>query len=332
MHPGCMAPVILFLVGGQNAGKSHFGRLICRYVLKGVVRNSTNKNSLSQIDTVPLDLSSNPLEFLRNITGNSVVAQIGEMTGFSRGEMTKIKDFVTRTSDPLHYKFEGTVIQPRQWIAIMDGNEYRGVHRDMTGNRRFAPYFVGQTEDQDGQPTWDENFQVDFSNFEHDFFQVMAEARREYDRIGERGYVDFVGEVVKEVREFNYGEMQANRGTARNTAIEAHLSATIETLIHEDKFWMKRKGKQYPAGASVTLSDFDRYFLRQSNEAVNQDQLKTAMSALGAIYVQNIGGNRPGYLFAGKNIQDLSKEFVVNKAEGDEPVDESELGASGEGF
>ncbi|MDR5751137.1 MULTISPECIES: VapE domain-containing protein [unclassified Caballeronia] len=106
--PGCLAPIVISLFGAQNAGKSRFSNEIVRTVLEDREKSS-----------IQLDLGgkkAQKLDFLREITGNSIIANIGEMTGFNRGDLNDIKDFVSRTSDPMHYKYEGHFDQQRQWV------------------------------------------------------------------------------------------------------------------------------------------------------------------------------------------------------------------------
>lgn len=217
MNPGCLAPIVLSLFGAQNAGKSRFSNEICR-----VVMNDKNASS------VQLDLSSNSLEFLREITGNSVVANIGEMTGFTRGDLNKIKDFVTRTSDKMHYKYEGHFEQLRQWVSVLDGNKYEGLQRDDTGNRRFYPMFLGQLPDKDGQPAWAEDFEVDYTDFEALFMQCMAECRAWMASKGMKAYDAYVRATAKRVFEFSISEMKGDRGTIRDDNMDVFLKPALK--------------------------------------------------------------------------------------------------------
>ncbi|MFP3835762.1 VapE domain-containing protein, partial [Chryseobacterium sp. SIMBA_028] len=74
MQPGCVAPVVLSLFGTQNCGKSWFGTRLTRIIMQD-----------EKADSVQLDLGSDKVNFLREVTGNSIVAAVGEMTGFNRG-------------------------------------------------------------------------------------------------------------------------------------------------------------------------------------------------------------------------------------------------------
>lgn len=288
--PGCLAPIVPFLVGGQNAGKSHFGRLICQYVLND-----------KDADTVSLDLSADRNDFLREITGASVIASIGEMSGFNKGEMTRIKDFVTKTSDSMHFKYFGNIQKPRAWVMLMDGNEYSGLQRDSSGNRRFAPLFVAQAEDdENGQPQWDKEFKADFSNFEADFFQVMAEARSEYDRLGMRGYIEFVNGVVSDVKKFNHDERAAGRGTIRDEHIEQSFGYIL-SKCNFIEYIPKTIG--LPAGVRVSAGEFASKWKSFATGPLNPRSVKEKMEQLGARHVKVNG--MMCYAFDGKTKKDI---------------------------
>ncbi|QOV06282.1 helicase [Burkholderia phage Maja] len=278
MHPGSYAPLVVFLIGGQNAGKSHFGRLICQYVLN-------DKNA----DSMPLDLSANKNEFLREITGQSVVAQIGEMTGFTKGDLNKIKDFITRTSDNLNYKFEGNIQQARQWVCLMDGNSYDGLNRDDTGNRRFYPVFAAQLPDEGGQPQWDKDFQADFSNFEADFWQVMAEARQFYESMGTRKYIEFVNGVVREVQTFNHEEMRMDRGTIRDDKLDLHLLPALRRVKMKQFHSRKEKSAK---GMVFDPSDLVQKLMLMFRLDVNFKHLEPKLTALGFEKITGSGNRR----------------------------------------
>ncbi|WLW40914.1 hypothetical protein GNAINCEL_00132 [Serratia phage KKP 3709] len=134
---------------------------------------------------------------MRKITGKSIIANVGEMVGFKKADINRIKDFVTQATDEFDFKFEDSITKPRQWITIMDGNSYDGLQRDDTGNRRFYPMFVGQVPDENGQPTWlgkpetsvhHEQFSVDYTGFEEKIWLIMGECRAWMKEHGANGY------------------------------------------------------------------------------------------------------------------------------------------------
>jgi Virulence-associated protein E len=219
-EPGCMAPMVLSLFGAQDVGKSYFSKLICRVLLDS-----------KQAAPVQLDMGADKINFLRSITGTAIVANIGEMTGFSRTDLNDIKQFITSTSDDMHQKFEGHFTQQRQWIAIMDGNKYEGLQRDDTGNRRFYPMFVGQEEDRFGQPSWSEDFKADFTGFESDLWQLMAECRVWLEENGGmEGYNAYVDKTSRAVKEFSQDEMKKGRGAVVDYTLDTYLVPALSDL------------------------------------------------------------------------------------------------------
>lgn len=281
MMPGSLAPMVLSLFGVQDCGKSYFGKLICR-VLTGN----------EEADTVQLNMDGEKLEFLREITGQSVIASVGEMTGFTRGDLNKIKDFITRTSDKMHYKFEGTFDQQRQFIIMMDGNKYEGLQRDDTGNRRLYPMFCGQLPDALGQPAWRSDFAADFTGFADDLWQIMAEAAVWFEDNGEEGYNAFVRSVSKQVFAFSQSEMAGDRGTIRDDNMDTYL---VPTLKDCPKFLYKRHNRDACVG--IRLNDFKKYFMDTHRHVKpNWKHLKNKLMSLGGIEHVFTGGY-PGYLF-----------------------------------
>ncbi|QFG06912.1 hypothetical protein O157vBn_00076 [Escherichia phage vB_Eco4M-7n] len=222
-NPGCQAPISIALIGGQNAGKSYFSKLLCEAIMND--RHAT---------PIPLNLAAqnfNP--FLRAITGRSIIANVGEMTGFKKADIENMKAFLTKTEDDLDFKFEDTQVKPRQWIAIMDGNEYAGMQRDDTGNRRVYPIFVGQLADKDGQPNWSKDFQADLSTLKEDVWQLMAECAAWMEKHGEAGYNAFVGETSRMLTEFSKNEMERARGVIRDEMVDNDLVEVVITAPYD---------------------------------------------------------------------------------------------------
>lgn len=294
MMPGSLAPMVLSLFGTQDCGKSYFGKLICR-ILTGN----------GEADTVQLDLNADKLTFLREITGNSIVASVGEMTGFTRGDLNKIKDFITRTSDKMDYKFEGHFDQQRQFVIMMDGNKYEGLQRDDTGNRRLYPMFCGQVPDYLGQPAWRSDFAADFTGFESDLWNIMAECAAWFETHGEEGYTLFVRSVVKQVFEFSRKEMAGDRGTIRDDVMDVYLVPMLKTC---PKFEWKRHNA--PKCVGIKTGEFKKHFMdQQRNVKVNWKHLKNKLEALGAVEHAFTGGYA-GYLFPKfENIEDFESRI-----------------------
>jgi hypothetical protein len=311
MMPGSLAPMVLSLFGTQDCGKSYFGKLICR-VLTGN----------PEADTVQLDLNGDKLTFLREMTGFSIVASVGEMTGFTRGDLNKIKDFITRTSDKMDYKFEGHFDQQRQFIIMMDGNKYEGLQRDDTGNRRLYPMFCGQLPDRLGQPAWRQDFAADFTGFEDDLWQIMAEAATWFEDHNVEGYNLFVRSVVKQVFAFSQSEMAGDRGTIRDDVMDTYL---VPMLKDGPKFvW---KTKQGATSIGVRTGDFKRYFMDTLKHVKpNWKHLKNKMMALGAAEYVFTGGYA-GFIFPKyQTLEDFSKNIGLMDFESDGDESEKEDG------
>jgi hypothetical protein len=296
MHPGCMAPMALSLFGAQNAGKSYFSKLICRTLLGD-----------KEAEPVQLDLGGDPLSFLRSITGTSLIANIGEMTGFKTADINRIKSFMTVTSDNLHFKYEGNFSQPRQWITILDGNKYEGLQRDDTGNRRFFPLFLGQTEDVDGQPAWKMDFKVNFDGFEDDLWQIMAEMRAWLENNGGlKGYQKYVDSVSVKVAAYNRTERDQGRGTALNPVLSRHLMPAIRDC--SKRAITERKDKQR-RGVVIRCTDLDQVYRRRSIEAVNWEHARPIISAIKG-EEKRLPGNVAGYFFPEYESVDAFNEYI----------------------
>lgn len=272
--PGAYAPISMALIGGQMAGKTYFSDLICKTLMQ-------NQHATS----IPLDMSARSYnDFLRDITGQSIIANVGEMTGFKKADIENMKAFATKTIDTLNFKFMDSIQKPRQWIIVMDGNEYAGLQRDDTGNRRFYPVFVGQMQDKGGQPQWDINFEVDFTEFESTLWQVMAECKVWMDENKKEGYNEFVRVLSKSVNEFNRKEMDSGRGVIRDEMVDTYLlDFVVQSEYH-------RKDNGWIVKTSTIMDMYHRRHLR----APHARSLKVHMTALG--YEQSSWGASKGYL------------------------------------
>lgn len=280
-NPGCFAPMVLSLFGGQNAGKSYMSKVICEELV-GPGSNA-----------VELDLSAiGNGTFLRAITGASVVANIGEMAGFTKGDLNKIKSFITKDTDAMDYKYESHVMQRRQWVIVMDGNNYDGLQRDESGNRRFYPVFCGQLADSMGRPAWDVEFRADYTNFRSEFWQVMAECRAWMEEKGEDGYLAFVREVVEMVKIFSENEMKADRGTIRDDMLDAYFIPMMR-FVRRGVYKGKKK-----SGVFIKTADMITAYNRFDRKGrLHLSHLKTKLSSLGGI--PDLVKNERGYLFPG---------------------------------
>lgn len=266
-RPGSQAPVSLALIGAQDVGKSYFSVLLCR-----LLTGDPN------IGPILLDLGAkNYNQFLRNITGKSIVANVGELMGFKKGDMNRIKEFVTKTEDELDFKFEDTIVKPRQWVTVMDGNSYEGLQRDDTGNRRFYPMFVFQAPDKGGKPDWFAGKKVDFRNFKEDLWQAMAECRKWMEENGDEGYQRLIADTNKAVSAFSLDEMDSARGVVRDDQIDNHLHPILLNMSYR----ILDGGRSKMMGAYVSTADINGAFLQRTRKEPYSRGLAPHMKSMG---------------------------------------------------
>lgn len=305
MIPGSLAPIAIALIGAQGCGKSLFAKRLCQII--------TGNN---EADSVQLNLDGDWMEFLRAITGNSVIATVGEMAGFTRADTNKIKDITTRVSDQMHQKFEGTFQQQRQWIMMLDGNKYE-LQRDETGNRRFMPLFCGQLEDVGGQPRWRQDFEAIFDDkergvcFEDEVWQIMAECAQWMKENGESGYGAFVREVVRQVLEFNKGEMAAERGIVVDGDIETYLDAALQKVKLEIVSMRDGSGMTCVRVDRIELLDMI-HGLSNGKAKIHPNGLRKAMAARGADEVKPMGVQK--YRFARLKDQKAFDAMLIGRS------------------
>jgi Virulence-associated protein E len=296
--PGCYAPITLSLIGSQTPGKSNFARIICAEIMddpKAVPKQ--------------LDLAADWNGFLRDITGTSVIANIGEMDGYTRGNLNKIKAFIVRTVDNMHYKFEGNFDQPRAWVVIMDGNKYDGFQRDMTGNRRLYPMIVCQLDNEDdGELNWkgkydiDIAYRLDFTWFKANFWQIVAEAKHWLAAHTEDEYIKMVDNTTDLVMAFNAAEINAGHGLVRDPVLKLFFNkALAETEMKyrsAGTAYIKGVKREVPAGVVIYADEVADVLRRMAgNMQLNADALKSALMALPGGLDGRFTGSRRGFLF-----------------------------------
>lgn len=294
--PGTFAPISLSLIGAQDAGKSWFSVLLCRLL--------TGDPSTGPVQ---LDLSAkNYNQFLRNITGKSLVANVGEMAGFKKGDMLRIKEFVSKGEDDLDFKFEDSQIKQRQWIIIMDGNEYSGLQRDDTGNRRFYPLFAFQSADVNGQPNWEKGRKIDYTNFKEDLWQIMAECRAWHAANGDKGWLELVNQANREVSEFSAGERDHARGIVSDDNIEINLKVVLLTCD-----WRRVGAHGKWPGFFVASTQVNERFLKLTRREPYSKGLTPHMSSMGFEGKQL--GLR-GYFIKDEHVKGVADGFETDEA------------------
>lgn len=286
--PGCYAPMIPCLIGEPFSGKSQFSVIISQTII--------GRKDARPVD---LDLSEKWLSFLRQITGQAFIANVGELTGYDSGDMNRIKSFVTRPSDPIDYKYCDNREQARQWIIMMDGNRYAGVQRDPTGNRRFYPIHCGEDGvDEDGRPYCRPDFAVNFVGFDVTVMQIMAECRERFKTMDDEAWILFVDPIVREVMAFNQTEMDNLRGTSDNAPLERSFGHILRELLDctdaaeykskNTRYYVNNNGKKVrgrvvAAGVAVSSALFNEIYKRDvEDHGVNFGRLDSMAKIYGA--------------------------------------------------
>ncbi|CAN0624544.1 conserved protein of unknown function [Burkholderia multivorans] len=315
MHPGCQAPMTIALIGGQNAGKTYFSKLIVRALTGDETAKPVNLNYHR------LMKESGKNEFLREQTGNSIIANCGEMVGFDSAALEYIKDFQTSDTDEMHFKYRGIIKKQRQWIVIMDGNKYDGLQRDATGNRRFYPVFAGQMDDENGQPRWSDKFSAWFTKsdeasaeFKAYVWQCMAECRAilSLDRAdATRTYDALVNGLTPKVAAFNKLERESNRGTAANPDLDGYFHPMMERALGLAKAVKLRDKSGRTVVRIMQIDLWDSYKkVSGSVKPPPNVHLIPMIQALGGEYKDNLPGNRKGFDFSFETVADLRAALV----------------------
>lgn len=296
MEPGCQAPISISLIGHQGVGKTYFSVALCKLLI-GNEHAAPTALSLN-------DIERNQNDWLRRITGNSIIANIGEMKGFKKADIETIKEFMTRTVDNIHHKYQQGLDMPRQWVVVMDGNSYSGFFRDETGNRRFFPFFVNQIDDVDGQPAWDteSDWKADFSIFDDEVWQIMAECREWFDDNGQKGYNDFVGECSKLVSEFSAAEVAAGRGIIRDENTEAGLNKILLSCKYIEIAGRKN------AGMFISNTELSEQWNKHQKNTINFAAVKRLLVSYGYEPLMAQPHGR-GYLLRGMESAFMAKKY-----------------------
>jgi predicted P-loop ATPase len=144
MRPGCKADHCLVLEGDQGRGKSSALRIL--------VGDDWFTDELADLGSKDAAMQ----------TRGVWVVELAELEHLSRGEVGRIKAFLTRTVDRYRPPYgRRLVMAPRECVFAGTVND-RQYLKDETGNRRFWPVRVGQS--------------IDLAALRHDREQIWAEA------------------------------------------------------------------------------------------------------------------------------------------------------------
>ena len=160
-EPGAEFHHMLVLEGGQAAGKSSFLKQMATF--QGIKYFT---------DNMTFDLINKPLD-AANMMRGCLIIEFAEMSGKSKADREKIKQWITWTHDEFTPKFSNQITkQPRQCVFAASTNEDNYLD-DPTGGRRFWPIKVGT---------------LDHAGFEAAKEQIWAEAIHRY-KSGELHYI-----------------------------------------------------------------------------------------------------------------------------------------------
>lgn len=180
-EPGAEFHHMLVFEGGQAAGKSSFLKAMATF---GGVKYFT--------DNMTFDLINKPLD-AANMMRGCLIIEFAEMSGKSKADREKIKQWITWTHDEYTPKFSNQIVkQPRQCVFAASTNENHYLD-DPTGGRRFWPIKVGK---------------IDHAGFEAVKDQIWAEAIHRY-KMGELHYIpinDPIYDLAKNEQSQRYNE------------------------------------------------------------------------------------------------------------------------------
>lgn len=133
-QPGVKFDEMPILESAQGTNKSTALRTLC-------------KDPAWYTDDIQLDADEKTL--LEKTLGYWIV-EAGELTGLSRGDVNRLKAWLSRTTDNVRLSYDRRPSAvPREFVIVGSTNAKRGYLKDPTGNRRFLPVRV-QRFDVDG--------------------------------------------------------------------------------------------------------------------------------------------------------------------------------------
>ncbi|MDN7881410.1 virulence-associated E family protein [Burkholderia aenigmatica] len=129
LEPGCEAPMVPVLIGGQGVGKTRSVKAI-----------SPAREFFSEMNLADRDADTS-----RQMRGKLVI-ELGELRGLHSRDAEAIKAFISRTDESWIPKYEefGTTF-PRRSVFIGTSNQLQFLDDD-TGERRWLPAEVGQCD------------------------------------------------------------------------------------------------------------------------------------------------------------------------------------------
>ncbi|MFA8389724.1 VapE domain-containing protein [Burkholderia ubonensis] len=283
MSPGCLAPISMALFGPQDAGKSFFSTLLCRELMFN-----------SKADAVPYDPAGDRKEFLRNISGLSIIANMSEMTGFGKIDLRRWKSFSTNTTDTFDQKFGFSGSWPRQWCFISDANRYEGLWRDSDdtdandesqGERRLFPIFVGEIPGATGSVRWaaDARANLDPDEFSERLWQMMKGCELWMAHHEEQGYKTVVAATTSMVKRFSKAQKDADQGTVRDKTFDEQFPRVLRRCVEQRGIIAYvRVGGDKALGLRLLSSELQTAYEFVTKRSITPQQIAKKMKAAGA--------------------------------------------------
>lgn len=147
MNPGCKADTMLILEGPQGARKSTAIKTLAEPWFTDELADLGSKDAAMQLR-------------------GAWIIEVSELDAMSRGEISKIKAFISRTTDRFRPPYGARVIESPRSCVFWGTTNAEGYLKDETGGRRFWPVTVGE---------------IDIDALGRDRDQLWAEARVLFD-------------------------------------------------------------------------------------------------------------------------------------------------------
>jgi predicted P-loop ATPase len=173
LTPGVKADMVPVLIGPQGSGKSSGAALI--------------PPSLDMFTDI--DLMDRDPDLIRKIVGRSVI-EIGELRGLHSRDQESIKQFISRTHDEWTPKYQERRRQVGRRCLFIATTNQKEFLADTTGNRRWLPVEVGQTDREalkrDRDQLWAEGAALyELIGIDYGQAEKLAEAVHSEHRLGD---------------------------------------------------------------------------------------------------------------------------------------------------
>ena len=235
--PGCKLDEMVILIGPQGVGKSTFWSALLPW---------------PELFSDSLNLSGSDREKAESLLGK-VIVECSELRGTRRADTDSLKAFLSRTAENVRLAYNHRPESlPRRCIIVGTTNDEESLPNDPTGNRRFVPLRVTNTNSRTAKIK-------DYIIFNRD--QLWSEARTLYHEGAEVWLPDSLkGAQIKEAETHRYRD------------------AYLESKVH--KFLSQTRGMP------VNVADIIENIPRAHPDARTQKEIAGILKNAGRIKVQ----------------------------------------------